>query len=84
LLSFQTAFRQRFGREADLTAAEAYDAATLLAHILKKTDPQSLPRAFPLGFSLLGASGELSFDAQGNRQVALRLLVARQGRFGRR
>ena len=81
LLSFQTAFRQRYGIEADLTAAEAYDAATLLAHILKKTDPQSLPRAFPLAFSLPGASGELSFDAQGNRQVALRLLVASQGRF---
>jgi len=84
LLSFQTAFRQRFGIEADLTASEAYDAVTLLAHILKRTDPESLPRAFPLGFSLPGASGELSFDAQGNRQVALRLLVARQGRFGRR
>ena len=83
-LSFQTAFRQHYGLEAGVTAAEAYDAATLLAHILRKTNPQSLPRAFPLGFSLPGASGELSFDAQGNRQVALRLLVARQGRFGRR
>jgi len=84
LVSFQTAFRQRFGIEADLTATEAYDAATLLAHILKRTDPQSVPRAFPLGFSLPGVSGELRFDAQGNRQVALRLLVARRGRFGRR
>ena len=62
-------------------AAEAYDAAALLAHILRKNDPQSLPRAFPLAFSLPGVSGDLSFDAQGNRRVALRLLVASQGRF---
>jgi ABC-type branched-subunit amino acid transport system substrate-binding protein len=82
LLSFQTAFRQHYGIEADLTAAEGYDAATLLAHILKKNDPQSLPRAFPLAFSLPGASGGLSFDAEGNRKLALRLLVARHGRFG--
>ncbi|MGO9199755.1 MAG: ABC transporter substrate-binding protein [Limisphaerales bacterium] len=81
LLSFQTAFRRRYGLEADLTAAEAYDAAALLAHILRKNDPQSLPRAFPLAFSLPGVSGDLSFDAQGNRRVALRLLVASQGRF---
>ncbi len=82
LLSFQTAFRQRYGIEADLTAAEGYDAAALLVHILEHNDPQSLPRAFPLAFSLPGASGDLSFDPQGNRKLALRLLVARQGHFG--
>jgi branched-chain amino acid transport system substrate-binding protein len=81
LLSFQTAFRRRYGIEADLTAAEAYDAAKLLVHILEKNDPQALPRAFPLTFSLPGVSGDLSFDAEGNRKIALRLLVARQGRF---
>ena len=81
LLSFQTAFRQRFGTEADTTAAESYDAASLLIHILQKNDLQSLPRAFPLDFSLPGASGVLSFDNEGNRKVSLRLLIARQGRF---
>ena len=80
-LSFQSAFRRRYGVEAGLTAAEGYDAATLLAQILRKNDPPSLPRAFPLAFSLPGASGDLRFDAQGNRKLALRLLVARQGRF---
>ena len=81
LLSFQTAFRERYGIEADLTAAEGYDAVTLLAHILKENNPQSLPRAFPLAFSLPGASGDLCFDAGGNRKIALRLSIARQGRF---
>ena len=81
LLSFQTAFRQRYGIEGDLTAAEGYDAARLLVHLLGKYDSQSLPRAFPLAFSLPGASGDLSFDAEGNRKIALRLLIARRGSF---
>ena len=81
LLSFQIAFRQRYGIEADLTAAEGYDAARLLVHLLGKYDSQSLPRAFPLDFSLPGASGDLSFDAEGNRKIALRMLVARRGCF---
>ena len=81
LLSFQTAFRQRYGIEADLTAVEGYDAVRLLVHLLGKYDSQSLPRAFPLVFSLPGASGDLSFDAEGNRKIALRLLIARRGCF---
>lgn len=81
LLTFQTAFRQRYGIEADLTAAEGYDAAKLLMHLLGKYDSQSLPRAFPLNFSLPGASGDLSFDAEGNRKIALRMLIARRGSF---
>lgn len=80
-LSFQTAFRQRYGIQAGVTAAEGYDAARLLVHLLGKYDSQSLPRAFPLVFSLPGVSGELSFDAEGNRKLALRLLVARRGSF---
>ena len=73
LRSFQDAFRQHYGMEADLTAAESYDAAKLLVHILEENAPQSLPRAFPLVFSLPGVSGGLSFDAEGNRKIALRL-----------
>jgi len=81
LLSFQKAFRQLYGIEADLTATEGYDAAMLLVHILQKNAPQSLPRAFPLDFSLPGVSGVLSFDAEGNRKMALRVLIVRRGSF---
>jgi ABC-type branched-subunit amino acid transport system substrate-binding protein len=81
LLSFQAAFRQRYGIEADPTAAEGYDAVRLLVHILERNDRQSLPRAFPLDFSLPGALGDLSFDAQGNRKNALQLLIGRRGSF---
>ena len=80
-LSFQKTFRQHYGIEADLTAAESYDAARLLMHILRENTPQSLPRAFPLPFSLPGASGDLSFDPEGNRKISLRLLIARRGSF---
>ena len=80
-VSFQQAFRQRYGIEADITAAETYDAARLLVHILEQNAPQSLPRAFPLTSSFPGASGDLSFDPEGNRQLSLRLLIARRGGF---
>ena len=43
LLSFKTAFRQRYGIEADLTAAEGYDAARLLVHLLGKTTRNRFP-----------------------------------------
>ncbi len=79
--TFQTAFRKRYGINADLAAAESYDAVWLLVHILKECAPESLPRAFPLTFSLGGVSGNLSFDTEGNRKISLQLLIARQGRF---
>ncbi len=78
--SFQAAFRQRYGTEADLTAAEAYDAALLLVHVVE-THRSTLPKAFPLTFSLPGVSGNLSFDAEGNRKIQLELLVVRGGTF---
>jgi branched-chain amino acid transport system substrate-binding protein len=79
--SFRKAFRGRFGSEADLTAAQSYDAATLLIELLKRTPTPDLPKAFPLVFSLPGVTGDLSFDKYGNRKVTLRLLAAREGRF---
>jgi branched-chain amino acid transport system substrate-binding protein len=82
LRSFQATFRQRYEIEADVTAAEAYDAAKLLVRLIEINDPQSLARAFPPTFSFPGASGNLSFDAEGNRTLGLKLHVARKGRFG--
>ena len=81
LRAFQAGFRERYGIVADVTAAESYDAACLLVHILKEYAAESLPRAFPLTFSFGGVSGDLNFDAEGNRKVLLRSLVARQGCF---
>ncbi|MBI4327066.1 MAG: amino acid ABC transporter substrate-binding protein, partial [Chloroflexi bacterium] len=79
--SFAAAFRQQFGSEPDPTAAMAYDAAGLLSGILRKSGEESVHRAFPLTGSMPGASGSLRFDGDGNRIVALSLLVCREGRF---
>jgi branched-chain amino acid transport system substrate-binding protein len=78
---FSDAFRRRFGREPDATAAAAYDAATLLIHILRQTGDRPAHKVFPIGFSLAGASGILSFDSQGNRKVNLQLFKAHGGQF---
>jgi ABC-type branched-subunit amino acid transport system substrate-binding protein len=79
--SFRKAFLGRFGCEADLTAAQSYDAASLLVQLLRRTPALDLPKAFPLVFSLPGVTGDLSFDKYGNRKVTLRLLAVHEGRF---
>jgi ABC-type branched-subunit amino acid transport system substrate-binding protein len=78
---FTAAFRGRFGHEPDATATAAYDAATLLIHILRQSGGRPALEAFPINFSFTGASGIFAFDSQGNRKVNLELLKAHGGRF---
>jgi ABC-type branched-subunit amino acid transport system substrate-binding protein len=78
---FAEAFRGRFGHEPDATAAAAYDATTLLIHILRQPGGHPAHEDFPIGFSLAGASGILSFDSQGNRKVNLQLFKAHGRQF---
>ena len=78
---FTNAFRGRFGHEPDATAAAAYDATTLLIHILRQPGGHPAHEAFPISFSLAGATGILSFDSEGNRKVNLQLFKARGGQF---
>jgi ABC-type branched-subunit amino acid transport system substrate-binding protein len=78
---FTEAFHARFGHEPDVTAAAAYDATTLLIHILRQPGGHPAHEAFPIGFSLPGATGILSFDSQGNRKVNLQLFKAHGGQF---
>jgi len=78
---FTAAFRGRFGHEPDATATAAYDAATLLIHILRQSGGRPALEAFPINFSFTGASGILVFDSQGNRKVNHELLKAHGGRF---
>jgi len=78
---FTDAFQGRYDHEPDATAAAACDAATLLIHILKQTGDRPAHEAFPINFSLAGATGILSFDSQGNRKVNLQLLEAHGGQF---
>jgi len=74
LQRFTSDFRMRFGREPDAMAAMSYDAARLLIHILKRAGDQPARGAFPLTFEHPGATGMLSFDSRGNRQVRLQLV----------
>jgi ABC-type branched-subunit amino acid transport system substrate-binding protein len=78
---FADAFRARFGHEPDATAAAAYDATTLLIHILRQPGGHPAHEAFPISFSLAGATGILSFDSEGNRKVNLQLFKAQGGQF---
>jgi branched-chain amino acid transport system substrate-binding protein len=78
---FTNSFRARFGHEPDPAAAAAYDAATLLIQILRQPGGHPAHEAFPIGFSLIGASGILSFDSEGNRKVNLQLFKAQGGQF---
>jgi len=78
---FTNAFCRRFGHEPDATASAAYDAATLLIHILRQPGDRPAHEAFPIGFSLAGATGILSFDSEGNRKVNLQLFKAHDGQF---
>lgn len=68
---FQTAFRGRFGHQPAAMSVFSYDATAILIHILEN-HPVDAARAFPLSFSWPGASGRLSFDAEGNRDVEFR------------
>jgi ABC-type branched-subunit amino acid transport system substrate-binding protein len=79
--AFQIAFRNQYHREPDTMAAYSFDAASLLVHMLRTTEPHALSRSFPLELSFPGVSGILSFDAEGNRKPALQLLRAQHGRF---
>jgi ABC-type branched-subunit amino acid transport system substrate-binding protein len=76
--AFRTAFQHRFEHEPDPISTFSYDAASLLIHILETSGAQA-SRAFPLRISWPGASGRLSFDAQGNRSAEFRLVVLRSG-----
>ncbi|MGB7746884.1 MAG: ABC transporter substrate-binding protein [Verrucomicrobiia bacterium] len=78
---FTEAFRARFGHEPDVTAAAAYDATTLLIHILRQPGGHPAHEAFPINFSFPGATGILSFDSEGNRKVNLQLFKAHGGQF---
>ncbi len=78
---FSGEYRNRFCHEPDAMAAASYDAASLLIHILRQAGNRPAHELFPIHSSVLGASGTLIFDAQGNRQLELRLEQIREGRF---
>jgi len=76
---FANAFRARFGREPDATAAMSYDATQLLVQILYRANGRPAHEFFPVDQVFPGVTGVLSFDAQGNRKLKLELREGRNG-----
>ena len=74
--SFSQRYRQRFGTEPGIGAAEAYDAVRVLAVSLRQSGPNRarLRDALAGVSAFLGASGIIAFDHAGNDQSQATLL----------
>ena len=70
-----------FQRPPDAVGMYAFDAARILVEVLRRSGDQPPRGRFPLTAPLLGATGPLKFDRQGNRQVKLQILTLGAGRF---
>jgi ABC-type branched-subunit amino acid transport system substrate-binding protein len=79
--SFETAFSQRWGHEADAAAMDSYDAAMVLIHLLTLDEFENPPHRLPSGFCWSGVTGDISFDSSGNRKAHLSLLRVRDRHF---
>jgi branched-chain amino acid transport system substrate-binding protein len=78
---FADEYRIRFSAPPDPLAIMAHDAALLLVHVLRNSDPDFSYRQFPLQETIAGASGPIRFDKSGNRVASLTLVVCEGGRF---
>ena len=81
--SFAAAYEEHWHHSPDAMAAMSYDTALLLVSLLRQEEFLRPPHRLPAAFSCSGVTGEVSFDAEGNRKVQLELLRARGGRFVR-
>ena len=79
--AFDRAYESRWGHSPDTMAAASYDAVLVLAQMLRQDKFERPPHRLPAGFCWAGVSGDVRFDADGNRKVQLKLLRGRGGRF---
>lgn len=78
---FEERFTARFGERPGYGAAAAYDAAQVLIENLRRAGDTPAYRRFPPQVPTAGVTGELRFDASGNRTGTLRVLACQRGRF---
>jgi len=82
-LDFVSRFQERFKREPTFAAGYGYEAITVLAEALAKTDG----RADALGETLLeirnfsGIHGDIQFDRFGDVERTLYMIAVRNGKF---
>jgi len=74
---FELAYQACFHSDPDNVAVFAHDAVLLLADLLRGQSGGAGAGGFPLTRAVVGASGRLEFDRDGNRVGALRVLTCR-------
>jgi ABC-type branched-subunit amino acid transport system substrate-binding protein len=78
---FEKRFTRMFGAPADASAAAAHDAAQVLIENLRRPGDTPAYRRFPPALPTSGVTGDIRFDASGNRTGALQVLACQRGRF---
>lgn len=81
--SFSERFKQRYGQEADVYAAYAYDAATMTFKLLAEgnRDALAIKNALYRTQGYQGITGETSFDNKGEVFKPFALHIVRNGKF---
>jgi ABC-type branched-subunit amino acid transport system substrate-binding protein len=78
---FEKRFTRMFGAPPDFSAAAAHDAAQVLIENLRRAGDTPAYRRFPPVLPTPGVTGDIRFDASGNRTGALQVLICQRGRF---
>jgi len=80
--SFKQAYKQKYSEEPGSPAAEAYDAVVIFAEAFKKvgTDTQKV-RDYISSIRHEGASGEITFDGNGDVHKPMELKIIKNGKF---
>jgi branched-chain amino acid transport system substrate-binding protein len=81
--SFSDRFKRRYGQEADVYAAYAYDGATMIFKLLAEgnRDAISIKNALYRTQAYQGITGETSFDNKGEIFKPFALHIVRNGKF---
>jgi ABC-type branched-subunit amino acid transport system substrate-binding protein len=78
---FALDYSTTYGGTPGRTAAMACDAVSLLIGLARRESSADLRRQFPVACGLVGVTGPLRFDQQGNRLVELEVLEFRAGKW---
>ena len=82
-LAFDSAYRARYGTDAGIFAAEAYDAARLLAQAISErgNTGEAIRESLLNVADYPGASGRITFDENGDCMKAVFVKAVRDGAF---
>lgn len=83
VVTFQEAFKRKYNKPPGLVAALGYDCARVTIAAVEKAGPQSesIRKEFAATQKFPGASGEITFDANGDVHKAVHLKTVKDGKF---